>query len=246
SQYNLYEVLIYRKTDDGSGGIGPAELLVKKILTQGQTQVVLDWAADADGKIEEDYFVFIDTIAWPFPYFGELEVAAIGFGGFGECTYKETTSDNVVTYRKYCINDTTGQEIEMEHSIGKNFNTLTSDGIVMAIYQNNNLQNSTRWINASTYFGTRRCDVTASGWVVTFNFGGTSFSFSGCSWGWPCDYNNPYPNNCWPDYSTWSGTCGTYTCPPLGSIQPSIPFPGDCHDWWDHEDEDGAMVRCNY
>jgi hypothetical protein len=73
--YNVSNVLIYRQTDGGSGGVGPAELLVEKVPAQGQTQVILNWIADSEGSIGEDLFAFVETYALPFHYFGQLEVA---------------------------------------------------------------------------------------------------------------------------------------------------------------------------
>lgn len=53
--------------------------------------------------------------------------------------------------------------------------------------------------------------------------------------------------DCWPDYETFpTVNCGNYACPRLGSIQPLHPYPGDCHQWWDHYDENGVLVQCNF
>ncbi len=51
---------------------------------------------------------------------------------------------------------------------------------------------------------------------------------------------------CWPDFNSRTLECGAYSCPPIESIQPALAFPGDCHQWWDHYDENGLLVECNY
>jgi hypothetical protein len=62
----------------------------------------------------------------------------------------------------------------------------------------------------------------------------------------PKEYVNVTSSYCWPDYSNQTGECGAYACPPVESIQPALDFPGDCHQWWDHYDENGVWVECNY
>jgi len=49
---------------------------------------------------------------------------------------------------------------------------------------------------------------------------------------------------CWPDADETS--CGAYACPPSSFITPTNAFPGDCHQWWDHNDDQGVWQECTY
>jgi hypothetical protein len=52
-----------------------------------------------------------------------------------------------------------------------------------------------------------------------------------------------YPDSQWYPYQD----CGEYYCPDRAlNIPPTIGFPGDCHQWWDHFDGQGNWVECDY
>ena len=71
--YNISEVIIYRKEDLGGGTINSVEV-TRTAATEGQTQFELEWLANMDGEIAENFYGFITTKALPLPMLNELEL----------------------------------------------------------------------------------------------------------------------------------------------------------------------------
>lgn len=169
-----------------------------------------------------------------------------------ECQYSGgTDSTGHGVYEKDCLNSTTNHRIKTTQNIYRRDSQIYRESIYTGTFMNDIAVGGTEWINASymsadDYY----CIVPASGWIVrSVQSSGVSANFGYYSGLWPGTYSSTSTGYifCWQDWSMWyPDDCGTYICPAPGSLQPADAFPGDCHQWWDHEDEDGVMVRCNY
>jgi hypothetical protein len=235
--YNVAKVSIYRRTEDDLGGVGPADLLAEVVPVDGVVEVQMTWTADLDDTIEGDYFAFVETEALPFPYFAELEVATIE--PTDDCVYLLEIDSGTYKYIMGCRDLVDPSKYTTIYHI-----INTANGVDLVQYVDEGVSD-TMWTNLDTLPESPcECAVT-SGWSLVHDYDLVThqdthrFSYRSCQH--PSSYNGM---QCWPEID--GDGCGPFVCPLPEGIVTRNAFPGDCHAWWDHFDEEGVWHECAY